>query len=198
MHSRSPIRNIILASSSPYRKLLLERLQLEFSVLSPAIDETPLDQESPQQMVVRLAQEKARAVAARHPAAVVIGSDQLAVFQGNIIGKPGSPGKAVQQLRQFSGNSVQFLTAVRVCCHDSGFDSGSMVITEVNFRSLTDGEIRRYVELDQPVDCAGGFKSEAAGISLLNSMHSEDPSAIIGLPLITVSDLLRKAGFTLP
>ena len=198
MISQSRKRNLILASSSPYRKLLLQRLQLEFSVLSPAIDEAPLAQEAPEQLVARLAQEKARTVAIQNPAAIVIGSDQVAVFEGNIIGKPGSAANALLQLRQFSGNSVQFLTAVHLCCHDSGFDAGSMVITEVNFRPLTDGEIRRYVELDQPLDCAGGFKSEAAGISLLNSMYSEDPSAIIGLPLITVSDLLRKAGFTLP
>jgi septum formation protein len=198
MQSQSHIRKLILASSSPYRKLLLDRLRLEFSVLAPAVDEFPLDQESPQQTVVRLAREKALAVSARHPAAVVIGSDQLAVFEDRIIGKPGSCEKAVGQLKQFSGQQILFLTAVHVCCSDSGFDRGEAVNTEVKFRVLSDAEIRRYVALDQPLDCAGGFKSEASGISLLESMHSEDPTAIIGLPLIAVSRLLRATGFRTP
>jgi len=198
MQSQSHKPEIILASSSAYRKLLLERLKLEFSVISPDIDESPLDQESPEHLVVRLAREKARAVSKQRPAAIVIGSDQLAVFENRIIGKPGTDDAAVQQLRSFSGQCVQFLTAVRLCCADSGFDAGAMILTEVIFRDLSDDEIRRYVELDQPLDCAGGFKSEAAGISLLTSMRSQDPTAIIGLPLITVSTLLREAGFEAP
>jgi len=198
MQSQSHKPEIILASSSAYRKLLLERLKLEFSVFSPDIDESPLDQESPEHLVVRLAREKARAVSEQRPAAIVIGSDQLAVFENRIIGKPDTDDAAVQQLRSFSGQCVQFLSAVRLCCVDSGFDAGSMILTEVVFRALSDDEIRRYVELDQPLDCAGGFKSEAAGISLLTSMRSQDPTAIIGLPLITVSALLREAGFEVP
>jgi len=198
MQSQSHNRNLILGSSSPYRKLLLDRLQLEFSVRTPAIDEFPLKHEPPQQTVVRLAREKAMAVSAQHPAAVVIGSDQLAIFEDRIIGKPGSCENAINQLQQFSGQQVLFLTAVHVCCSDSGFDRGEVVNTEVNFRVLSDTEIRRYVDLDQPLDCAGGFKSEASGIALLESMHSEDPTAIIGLPLITVSRLLRAAGFRTP
>jgi len=198
MQVQSPNLKLILASSSPYRKIQLETLQLEFRVQSPNIDETPMDSESPEQLVVRLARQKARAIADIHPAAVVIGSDQLAVFKGRVIGKPGSEENAVRQLQQFSGSSVQFLTAVRICCNDSGFDAGSVVVTDVHFRILTEEEIRRYVEMDQPFDCAGGFKSEAAGSTLLKSMRSDDPSAIIGLPLITVSRLLREAGFNLP
>jgi len=198
MQSQSHKPEIILASSSAYRKLLLERLKLEFSVFSPDIDESPLDQESPEHLVVRLAREKARAISKQSPAAIVIGSDQLAVFENRIIGKPSNDDAAVRQLRSFSGQCVQFLTAVRLCCADSGFDDGSMILTEVIFRDLSDDEIRRYVELDHPLDCAGGFKSEAAGISLLTSMRSQDPTAIIGLPLITVSALLREAGFEVP
>lgn len=198
MQAQSPNLKLILASSSPYRKIQLKQLQLEFRVQSPNIDETPMDSESPEQLVVRLARQKARAVADIHPAAVVIGSDQLAVFKGRVIGKPGTEENAVRQLQQFSGSSVQFLTAVRIFCNDSGFDAGSVVVTDVHFRILTEEEIRRYVEMDQPMDCAGGFKSEAAGSTLLKSMHSDDPSAIIGLPLITVSRLLREAGFSLP
>jgi septum formation protein len=178
--------------------MLMERLQLEFSVCSPGIDESQLDRESPEQLVVRLAQEKAGAVSTQNPAAYVIGSDQLAVFEDSIIGKPGTVDAAMSQLQRFSGNCIQFFTAVRVICSDSGFNHGSMVLTEVVFRQLSEQEIRRYVELDQPLDCAGGFKSEAAGISLLQSMRSEDPTAIIGLPLITLSALLRHAGFQLP
>ena len=198
MQSQSHTRNVILASSSPYRKLLLQRLHLDFSVHSPAIDERPLDQESPEHLVTRLAQEKSGAISSQYPAAIVIGSDQVAVFENKVVGKPGNSENAVRQLQQFSGKRVQFLTAVRLCCAVDDFDAGAMVTTEVDFRVLSDEEIRRYVKTDQPMDCAGGFKSEAAGISLLKSMHSEDPTAIIGLPLIAVSALLRQAGFRLP
>lgn len=198
MLAQSPKLKLILASSSPYRKMQLEQLQLEFSVQSPDIDETPMDNELPEQLVVRLARQKAQAVADIHSAAVVIGSDQLAVFEGRVIGKPGTEENAVRQLQQFSGSSVQFLTAVRICCNDSGFNAGSVVVTDVHFRLLTEEEIRRYIEMDQPIDCAGGFKSESAGSALLKSMCSDDPSAIIGLPLITVSRLLREAGFSVP
>ena len=144
MQSQSHNPDVILASSSVYRKLLLERLNLDFDVLSPDIDESPLDQETPEHLVVRLAQEKARAVAEQFPAALVIGSDQVAVFETNMIGKPGTDDAAVRQLRRFSGNCVQFLTAVRLCCADSGFDAGSMILTEVIFRQLSEQEIQRY------------------------------------------------------
>jgi len=198
MHSQSHNRAIILASSSPYRKMLLERLPLDFTVLSPSIDETPLSDESPAGLVSRLAKEKARAVSGQHPDALVIGSDQLAMFQGRIIGKPGSVHNAVEQLRQFSGQNVQFLTAVAVNCTETGFFSSSTIPTDVCFRVLDDSEIKRYVATDNPLDCAGGFKSEAGGSTLLTHMKSEDPSAIIGLPLICLSAMLREAGFRIP
>ena len=198
MHSQSHNRKIILASSSPYRKMLLERLPLDFMVLSPSIDETPHPDELPAGLVARLAKEKARAVSAQHPDALVIGSDQMAVFQNRIIGKPGSVQKAVEQLQQFSGQCVRFLTAVAVNCTETGFFSSSTISTEVCFRVLDDSEIKRYVAVDNPVDCAGGFKSEAGGSTLLTHMKSDDPAAIIGLPLICLSAMLREAGFPVP
>ena len=198
MHSQSHNRKIILASSSPYRKMLLERLPLDFTVLCPSIDETPHPDELPAGLVARLAKEKARAVSAQHPDALVIGSDQMAVFQNRIIGKPGSVQKAVEQLQQFSGQCVRFLTAVAVNCTETGFFSSSTISTEVCFRVLDDSEIKRYVAVDNPVDCAGGFKSEAGGSTLLTHMKSDDPAAIIGLPLICLSAMLREAGFSVP
>jgi len=198
MHPQSHNRMIILASSSPYRKMLLQRLPLDFTVLSPSIDETPLPDERPASLVSRLAREKARAVSGQHPDALVIGSDQVALFQDRIIGKPGSVHKAVEQLQQFSGQSVRFLTAVAVNCSASGFFSCSTIDTEVCFRVLDDAEIKRYVATDNPLDCAGGFKSEAAGSALLTHMKSDDPAAIIGLPLISLSAMLREAGFRIP
>ena len=178
--------------------MLLDRLHLNFNTVTPAIDEVPLEGEPPDQLVLRLAREKAGAVSALHPKALVIGSDQVAVFDGKIIGKPGTAEKAIKQLRHFSGKNVQFLTAVSIRCLESGFESSALQVTNAAFRRLSDAEIRRYVDLDRPLDCAGSFKSEAAGITLLESMQSDDPTAIIGLPLIAVSALLREAGFTLP
>ncbi len=198
MHSQSHNRKIILASSSPYRKILLERLALDFKVISPSIDETPLPDESPAALVSRLAKEKAQAVSAQYPAALVIGSDQLAVFQNQISGKPGSVDKAVEQLHRFSGQCVQFLTAIAVNCTATGFFSNFTVPTDVYFRVLSDAEIRRYIAIDEPLDCAGGFKSEAAGSALLTGLKSDDPTAIVGLPLIRLSSMLREAGFRIP
>jgi septum formation protein len=178
--------------------MLMERLPLDFTVHSPSIDETPLPDEDPVDLVLRLAEEKAQAVSARHPDAIVIGSDQLAVFKGRIIGKPGSEQNAVRQLQQFSGQCIRFLTAVAVNCTTNGFCTSSIVTTEVCFRILEDAEIRRYVAADKPLDCTGGFKSEAGGASLLTCMRSEDPAAIIGLPLISLTAMLRDAGFQIP
>ena len=189
---------IILASSSPYRKMLLERMPLDFTVLSPSIDETPFPDEQPADLVSRLAREKAQAVSAQHPHALVIGSDQTAVFNSTIVGKPGSVAKAVEQLRRFSGQNVRFFTAVAVYCSATGFCSASTITTDVCFRVLEDSEVRRYVATDNPLDCTGGFKSEAGGSTLLRYMRSDDPTAIIGLPLICLSDMLRQAGFSIP
>ena len=189
---------IILASSSPYRKMLLERMPLDFTVISPSIDETPLPDEQPADLVSRLAREKAQAVSAGQPHALVIGSDQLAVYNSTIVGKPGNVPRAVEQLRRFSGQTVRFLTSVAVNCSETGFYSASTVITDVCFRVLEDSEIKRYVATDNPLDCTGGFKSEASGSTLLRYMRSDDPAAIIGLPLICLSDMLREAGVSIP
>jgi len=198
MHPQSQKRTLVLASTSPYRKILLERLNLPFEIFSPSIDETPRDSESISQLVTRLAAEKSRAAAYRFPASVIIGSDQLASYRDAIVGKPGNARNAIDQLTSLSGQTVQFLTAVSVICAESELSYERTVMTEVRFRQLSGEEIRRYVELDRPVGCAGAFKSEAAGITLLESMVSDDPTAIVGLPLIAVSEALRKAGFDLP
>jgi septum formation protein len=191
-------RKLILASSSPYRKMLLERLGIPFDIYSPAIDESPHHGEKAGKLVSRLAEGKARAAALRFPSSLIIGSDQLAVCNENIVGKPGNTANAIEQLQTFCGQTVHFLTAVSVLCSDTSFHYQHTVVTDVRFRELSNEEIRRYVEMDNPFDCAGSFKSEAAGISLLQSMTSEDPTAIIGLPLITVSEALRQAGLLVP
>jgi len=198
MPSQSQKRSLILASSSPYRKLLLERLGIPFDVQAPAIDETRQPGESPDRMVERLAQSKAAIVARRVPAAVVIGSDQVAVHGGEVVGKPGSTEGARRQLAAFSGRQVDFLTAVSVQCLELALRFSACVVTQVCFRDLNEGEIRRYIARDNPIDCAGSFKSEAAGAALLRSMQSADPTAIIGLPLISVAQALREAGFDVP
>jgi septum formation protein len=198
MQSQTPQRKLVLASSSPYRKLLLNRLGLDFETRSPDIDESPLENESVENLVSRLAGEKARAVARDFPSAAIIGSDQLAVCEGRIVGKPGNAAIAIRQLQGFSGRTVHFLTAFTLICQQTGFCHERTVGTSACFRQLSMEEIRRYVELDQPLNCAGSIKCESAGITLLRSLTSEDPTAIIGLPLISLAGALRKAGFQLP
>jgi len=198
MQQQSQKRILILASSSLYRKFLMERLGLPFEVFSPAIDETPNKEESAAGLVSRLAGEKARITSRKYPGCTVIGSDQAAVCDGGIVGKPGSAAKAVDQLLSFSGRTVQFLTAVCLRCDETAFCFERTVSTDVCFRQLSAQEVRRYVELEKPLDCAGSFKSEALGISLLESMRSDDPTAIIGLPLIAVAEALRQAGIQVP
>jgi septum formation protein len=191
-------RSLILASSSPYRKMLLDRLGIPFAVQSPEVDESRQAGESPERMVERLAAWKASAVAQGSPAAVVIGSDQVALHEGRVVGKPGSTARARQQLSSFSGRQVDFLTAVSVQCLEARLSFAACVVTEVCFRDLSEAEIERYIARDNPVDCAGSFKSEAAGIALLRSMRSSDPTAIVGLPLISVAEALRQAGYAVP
>lgn len=198
MSHQSHQTKIILASSSPYRKLLLEQLGFPFDIFAPNVDENPRPGEQPPVLVARLAREKGRVVADQFPHALVIGSDQLAECDGVVVGKPGTPENAILQLGRFSGRMVEFYTAVAVICASSGFLFERTVTTHVQFRVLEEGEIHRYVQADKPIDCAGSFKSEALGISLLNSMTSEDPTAIVGLPLIAVSKGLRDAGINLP
>lgn len=198
MPIQSHKRPLILASGSPYRKLLLERLRLPFSVQVPGIEEQRLAGEGAEAFAVRLALEKARAVATRSAASVVIGSDQVARCEGRSIGKPGSLRRAVEQLESFSGKTVDFFSAFAVLCCESNLQWQRVVLTKARFRVLSRDEIERYVERDQPIDCAGGFKSETTGISLLESMRSDDPTAIVGLPLISLAQALRQAGYRLP
>jgi septum formation protein len=198
MQQQSHKRNLILASTSPYRKILLERLGIPFEVYSPDTDETPLGGEIAARLVTRLARDKAGSVARRFPLAVIIGSDQVAICGDEMIGKPRIAEVAASQLRRFSGRTVQFLTSVCVLCEDMTFAYERTVLTEICFRQLSDDEIYRYIKRDQPLDCAGSFKSEAAGIGLLSAMKSDDPTAIVGLPLITLSEALRQLGFEVP
>jgi septum formation protein len=198
MPKESQKRNLILASTSPYRRQMLDRLGIPFEVIAPEADETPRPDEDPGALVARLARDKAASVAERFPDAIVIGSDQVAVLAGQIVGKPGSAGNARRQLAAFSGKQVAFLSAVALRCSDDGFLFEATVATEALFRDLTSEEIRRYVERDKPLDCAGGFRSEATGSALLRGMRSDDPTAIIGLPLIVVAEGLRRAGLQVP
>jgi septum formation protein len=185
---------LILASTSRYRRELLARLRLPFEVESPQVDETPHPGEAPAALAQRLALAKAEAVAARRPQAVVIGSDQVAELDGLPIGKPHTHERAVAQLRAMSGRSVAFHTALAVVRRDTGFTRVVLAPVTVRFRPLTDGEIERYLRAEQPYDCAGSAKSEALGIALLDAIESDDPTALVGLPLIRTCALLREAG----
>lgn len=189
---------LILASSSKYRKMLLQRFGVAFDCQSPEIDESVLENESPHDLVVRLATRKANTVSLEHPAAIIIGSDQLAVFKGRIIGKPGGMQAAFKQLTSFSEQTVEFLTAGSVQSHDSGFNEWHVDRTRVIFRKLQAAEIERYLEQEKPFDCAGAFKAESLGITLFEHILSEDPTALIGLPLIHTAAMLRRAGILLP
>ena len=185
---------LILGSTSRYRRELLQRLRLPFEVVSPEVDETPLPGEQPAAMAQRLALVKARAVASKFAAAVVIGSDQVADLDGEPVGKPGTHERAFEQLRSMSGRSVVFQTAVAVVRGDVGFEGVALVPVTVRFRTLTDAQIEHYLRAEQPYDCAGSAKSEALGIALLESIESNDPTALVGLPLIQTCALLRQAG----
>ncbi len=190
--------NLILASTSKYRKLLLQRLATPFSCQSPEIDESAVPGESPDELVERLAFQKARCIATRERNAIVIGSDQVAVHNQRIIGKPGSHQEAVTQLASFSGQVVKFLTAVSVQCVANNFSDHHTDHTSVYFRLLSGVEIEHYLQREQPYDCAGSFKSEAQGIVLFDRINSNDPTALIGLPLIRTAHMLRSAGMMLP
>jgi septum formation protein len=194
---------LILASSSPYRRALLERLRLAFDVSVPALDETPLPTEAPADTALRLAQAKARAVAAREAAALdaapvlVIGSDQVATFDGLQIGKPGSHEKALEQLRMMRNRVVEFHSAL--CLFDSARELAQTedVVTRVRFRDLPDADLEAYLLAETPYDVAGSAKSEGLGIALLESIDSDDPTALVGLPLIALTRMLREAGYPL-
>ena len=194
----SPTRAVVLGSTSRYRRELLQRLGLPFEVAAPEVDETPLLGETPAVIAQRLALAKARAVAERFPEAVVIGSDQVADLTGEPLGKPGTHERAVQQLRRMRGQTVIFQTALAVVCRASGFERQDIAPVRVVFRELDDGEIERYLRAEQPYDCAGSAKSEGLGIALLERIDSDDPTALVGLPLIRTCQMLRAAGVRLP
>lgn len=183
-------RPLILASTSPYRRALLERLGLPFTQESPLVDEAALPGETPEALVLRLASAKARAVACRHPEAIVIGSDQMAVLGEQILGKPGSPERACAQLAMLSGQSVRFLTGLAVISQAQEQHLAEVVPFVVQMRQLSTAEITDYVARDNPVDAAGSFKSEGLGIALFERMEGEDPTALIGLPLIRLTQML--------
>lgn len=198
----SAARRLILASTSRYRRELLERLQHPFDILAPAVDETPQPGELPQALALRLARAKADEVARRHPEAVVIGSDQVADLDGEALGKPLTHERAVTQLRRMRGQTVVFETAVAVVCAASGFAQCDLARVRVRFRSAADGldddAIERYLRAETPYDCAGSAKSEGLGIALLDAIDNDDPTALVGLPLIRTCRLLRAAGLQLP
>lgn len=190
---------LLLASSSPYRRELLERLQLPFTWQSPSIDETRLEDESGIDLVKRLAEEKARALADRHHDHLIIGSDQVAVLgNGEILGKPHDLPRAQQQLRAASGSSVTFLTGLALLNSNTGQCQVDCVPFTVHFRPLSDERILRYLQREQPFDCAGSFKSEGLGISLFRSTEGEDATSLIGLPLIRLVDMLLNEGVEIP
>lgn len=191
-------RALVLGSTSRYRRELLERLRQPFEVLAPEVDETPLAGEAPAALAQRLALAKARAVAAQRPDAIVIGSDQVADLNGEPLGKPGNHKRAVAQLRRMSGQTVLFQTALAVVCLETGFEASELAVVKVVFRQLDDATIERYLRAEQPYDCAGSAKSEGLGIALLERIDNDDPTALIGLPLIHTARLLRQAGLQLP
>lgn len=190
-------RPLVLASSSPYRKQLLERLGLAFSTVSPDIDETALPGETPDALVERLAEQKARAVGELHQG-LIIGSDQVATIDDDILGKPGNHELAVAQLTRLSGNRVTFHTGL--CLLDTAHHEAQLDVVPftVQFRELSAAQIERYLHAEQPYNCAGSFKSEGLGITLFEKMLGEDPTALVGLPLVKLTEMLSSAGIDLP
>lgn len=189
---------LVLASTSRYRRELLERLHLPFSTAPPETDETPLPGEPPEQLVCRLAEAKARALQSSHPTHLIIGSDQVATLDGQIIGKPHTFANAKAQLQAASGRSMTFLTGLCLYNSQSNHCQVTCAPFTVHFRQLSDAQIERYLQAEQPYDCAGSFKSEGLGISLFASTEGIDSTSLIGLPLIRLVDMLIKEGITLP
>jgi septum formation protein len=190
-------RALILGSTSPYRRELLERLRLPFEVQRPEVVETPLDGETPVALAQRLAMAKAQAVAQRFPQAIVIGSDQVADLHGEPLGKPGNHANAVKQLQRMRGQTVVFQTAVAVVCQATGFAQCELAQVKVVFRDFSDESLQHYLHTEQPYDCAGSAKSEGLGIVLLERIDNQDPTALVGLPLLLTCRLLRAAGLSL-
>lgn len=187
-------RKLILGSTSPYRRELLARLRVPFEVAAPDVDETAQASETPEQLACRLAMAKARAIATQFPACVVIGSDQVAELDGQALGKPGNHARATAQLQQMRGKTVIFQTAVAVVCLETGFAQMDLAQVKVKFRALSDAEIEAYLQAETPYDCAGSAKSEGLGIALLESIDNDDPTALVGLPLIRTCRMIQAAG----
>jgi septum formation protein len=187
---------LLLASSSPYRRQLLEKLQLDFDWDKPDIDETPKLGETPEDLVLRLASSKAQTLASKYPQHVIIGSDQVAAFNQHIIGKPGNHEIAFTQLKTFNGNKVMFYTGLCLFNPQTKSCNTQLETYQVHFRNLTNAQIENYLQRETPYDCAGSFKSEGLGISLFQSMEGRDPNSLIGLPLIALVDLLEKEGIS--
>ena len=191
-------RRLVLASTSPFRRALLGRLGLPFEVAAPAVDESRLPGESPEALVLRLSEAKARAVAAQLGEALVIGSDQVAVIDGEVLGKPGNRERAIAQLTRASGRRVTFLTGLSLVDAASGRARTLCELFHVHFRKLSPDQIARYLDREQPFNCAGSFKSEGYGITLFERLEGDDPNALIGLPLIRLVELLGREGIDLP
>ncbi len=189
---------VVLASGSVYRKMLLERLFLKFDIEVPGINETPDPSESPVQWAERLAARKAQSVSMKHPEALVIGSDQVADFNGNIIGKPASEEDAVAQLMSFSGHTVAFHSGIALIGMAAGVSSSAVETVKVHFRELNEDEVKHYINVEKPLDCVGSFKCESLGVSLFSRIDGRDHTALIGMPLIRLCSMLRKAGVDLP
>lgn len=192
------MRRLLLASSSPYRRELLSRLRLSFECSAPEIDETANPQESPDQLVRRLAHEKAQALAGSHSDHLIIGSDQVAVLEQSILGKPNTFERAKRQLQACSGKSVVFLTGLALLDSRTGASQIDCISYTVHFRHLDEPQIERYLSAEQPFDCAGSFKAEGLGISLFRSTEGTDVTSLIGLPLIRLVDMLNEAGIEVP
>ena len=190
-------QKLVLASTSPYRRELLSRLGLPFETINPQTDETPFAEEMPEALALRLSEAKARAVAARFPDALIIGSDQVAAMDGQVFGKPGHHQAAVEQLRALRGRTVNFFTGLCLFNSRTGQTQVCGVPTLVSFRTLSDLEIENYLRREQPYNCAGAAKSEGLGIALLSRLQGDDPNALIGLPLIALCDMLRAEGVEL-
>jgi septum formation protein len=187
-------RALVLGSTSRYRRELLQRLRIPFEVAAPQVDETPRPGEAPADLACRLALAKAQAIAYQFPGAVVIGSDQVADLAGEPLGKPGTHERATQQLRRMRGQTVIFQTAVAVVCAQTSFAQTELAPVKVKFRDLSNAEIEAYLRAEQPYDCAGSAKSEGLGIALLDAIESDDPTALVGLPLIRTCRMIRAAG----
>jgi len=192
------MQQLVLGSTSPFRKALLEKLGIPFCTDTPNINEARQPGESPTDLVLRLAEAKAREVAGRHPAAMIIGSDQVACVDGEILGKPGNRENAIAQLTAVAGKTVTFYTGL--CLYNSANEQTQTGVEPftVHFRNLTPGQIERYVDLEQPFNCAGSFKSEGFGITLFSALEGRDPNSLIGLPLILLVEMLADQGITLP